>query len=354
MITIKEIAKLAGVSPGTVDRVIHKRSGVSIKTSERVKKILKEHNFKINKIARTLAMKKKYKMAVLLPEFDNENIFWKSPFEGINKAGEELSSSGISVQTFSFNQETAASYLEAFHALLKTKPDGVVLVPTFRKETEQITNVLDQENIPYGFLNINLEGYNNLFYVGQDSYKSGFLAGKLMHLCIGESADIFTVYSRANLSNFQNISERINGFNAYFAEKKLKNVNHNIQFKNLKDSNLVKETIISKLKENTSVKGLFVPTSRASIIAKSLKGIENPPFIIGFDTTLHNVASLEADQITFLISQKSFNQGYKAIAVFAEYLLYNEKIPSRLVSPIEVITKENMAFAERKEPTILL
>lgn len=39
---IKDIAELAGVSIGTVDRVLHDRGEVSEKTRERVKSILKE------------------------------------------------------------------------------------------------------------------------------------------------------------------------------------------------------------------------------------------------------------------------------------------------------------------------
>ena len=62
MITIKEIAEIANVSVGTVDRVIHNRDGVSKKTRDRVQKILTTQNFKINNIARSLAMKKKYNM----------------------------------------------------------------------------------------------------------------------------------------------------------------------------------------------------------------------------------------------------------------------------------------------------
>ena len=105
MITIKEIAKLANVSPGTVDRVIHNRKGVSEKTAQRIREILKEHDFKVNRIAQSLAMKKKYTIAVLLPDHNEENQFWKTPLEGIQKAKEEVMSFGVDVKTFSFDQK---------------------------------------------------------------------------------------------------------------------------------------------------------------------------------------------------------------------------------------------------------
>ena len=44
-IRIKDIAQLAGVSVGTVDRVLHGRSGVSEKSREKVEKILKKLDY---------------------------------------------------------------------------------------------------------------------------------------------------------------------------------------------------------------------------------------------------------------------------------------------------------------------
>ncbi len=76
---------------GTVDRVLHKRGGVSPKTEERIKKILKQKNFKINLIASSLAMKKHHNLAMLIPAFDDDNLFWKSPYSGIQKAKQEVS-----------------------------------------------------------------------------------------------------------------------------------------------------------------------------------------------------------------------------------------------------------------------
>ena len=41
-IKVKDIAQMAGVSAGTVDRVLHKRGNVSAKSQEAVEKVLAE------------------------------------------------------------------------------------------------------------------------------------------------------------------------------------------------------------------------------------------------------------------------------------------------------------------------
>lgn len=55
--TIRDIAELAGVSKGTVDRVIHKRGHVSPGAFEKVNKLLDEINYQPNLIARNLKKK---------------------------------------------------------------------------------------------------------------------------------------------------------------------------------------------------------------------------------------------------------------------------------------------------------
>ena len=183
MITIKEIAEIANVSVGTVDRVIHGRDGVSNKTRKRVQHILEENKFKINSIARSLAMKKKYNLSVLMPDFDTDNLFWKSPLLGVSKAAEEVLSFGIEVKKFTFNQLDKKSYLENFKKLIEGKPEAVIITPLFLNETKIMIALLEEKKIPYLFLNIEMNGFNNISFIGQDSYKGGYLSGKLMHLC---------------------------------------------------------------------------------------------------------------------------------------------------------------------------
>ena len=52
--TLQEIAQAAGVSTGTVDRVLHNRKGVSQKTKEKIQAIIEENGYEPNLIARQL------------------------------------------------------------------------------------------------------------------------------------------------------------------------------------------------------------------------------------------------------------------------------------------------------------
>jgi len=57
-ITLKQIAKLAGVSPSTVSRVINDHQGVRPQTRERVLQIVREYGYEPNPAARSLAFQR--------------------------------------------------------------------------------------------------------------------------------------------------------------------------------------------------------------------------------------------------------------------------------------------------------
>jgi len=65
--TVKEIADRAGVSIGTVDRVLHGRGRVSADTKAKIEAIIESSGFKANSIARRLKRAKPYRSSVLVP-----------------------------------------------------------------------------------------------------------------------------------------------------------------------------------------------------------------------------------------------------------------------------------------------
>ena len=90
-VRIKDIAKMADVSVGTVDRVIHGRSGVSESSRKRVEEILKQLDYQPNMYASALASNKKYAFACLLPQHE-KGEYWTDVETGIHNAVETYSS----------------------------------------------------------------------------------------------------------------------------------------------------------------------------------------------------------------------------------------------------------------------
>lgn len=350
MITIKDIAKKANVSEGTVDRVIHNRGGVSKKTSSKIKKILDDHNFSVNPVASALASKNKHTIASLVPTYDDSDIFWKSPHLGILKGAKDVLNFGVNVNNFTYNQFETNSYLKSFNELLETNPTGVIMVPNFSKETKEIIGKLETLNIPYLFLNIDIEGFNNIYYVGQDSYMAGYISGKLMNLSIPTPTTFLIIQITNSVPKNNALSNRIKGFNDYFIKNNINSKTQTLKIEDLNNSEETKTTINTYLKAHPEIEGLFVPSSRIHLVINCtdtsyLKKMK----LIGFDNTDQNVTYLKDDTVSFLISQKPFYQGYESVRLMADFLI-NKKPPSnnKVLLPIDILTKENVDYNENR------
>ncbi|GMK41597.1 LacI family transcriptional regulator [Paenibacillus sp. CCS19] len=97
MVTIKDIAKLAGVSPSTVSRVVSNHPRISLDTSRKVKQIMDELGYHPNMMAKSLVSKTTNTLAILLPRPAEElfqNDFFGELLRGIltqaNRAGYDM------------------------------------------------------------------------------------------------------------------------------------------------------------------------------------------------------------------------------------------------------------------------
>ena len=87
-IRIKDIAELAGVSPGTVDRILHNRGNVSEPARIAVEEVLKKVNYRPNIHVTGLSLKRKYRVVITTPNV-MEGEYWESIHSGIQYALEE-------------------------------------------------------------------------------------------------------------------------------------------------------------------------------------------------------------------------------------------------------------------------
>ena len=71
--------------------------------------------------------------------------------------------------------------------------------------------------------------------------------------------------------------------------------------------------------------------------------------MIGFDSTPQNIDCLKNDSVSFLISQKPFDQGYESIRLITDFLLKKKAPNNKVYLPIDILTKENVAYNERNE-----
>jgi LacI family transcriptional regulator len=342
---IKDIAMLAGVSIGTVDRVLHNRGEVAEKTREKIQKILKETNYSPNLMAQVLKLKKRFHLVSLLPEPTEDNSFWLKHPIGMTKAIGELDPFPVTLSQVTFDMLSEIDFQKKTKNVLNLKPDGVILAPIFKSESIAFCSRLFREKIPYVFVDGFIENTEFLAYIGEDIFQSGRVAGQLIDMVTPEKSDILVINIARNLQNVHHLNNRSQGFLSYF-DKSGRNKGKKIKI-NISDPSpeSVRIEIDKAFRKNPGIGSIFITGSKSYQIAlyleeKGLKTIN----LIGYDLLDANVKYLKSGITRFLIGQRPEEQTYKAVKKLFEFLsLY--KVPEKMeYLPVDIVTSENVDF----------
>jgi len=101
-VTIKEVAKLAGVSPSTVTRVVQNKSTISEETKKRVRAAMKELDYHPNLNARSLVSQSSQVIGFVLP--DDSDVFYQNPFFPTLKGTDHVSQKAHPFRSASLRQ----------------------------------------------------------------------------------------------------------------------------------------------------------------------------------------------------------------------------------------------------------
>jgi LacI family transcriptional regulator len=342
---IKDIANLACVSIGTVDRVLHERGEVADKTRKKVLKIAKELNYSPNLMAQALKSKRRFQLVSFLPEPTEENIFWNKHPVGMIRAMEELDPFPVSLKQVTFDMLNEDDFQQKADEVLDLRPDGVILAPIFKAESIVFCDRLLKEQIPLVFVDGYIKETEFLAYIGEDVFQSGRVAGQLIDMVTPEKKDILVINIAKNLQNIHHLNNRTQGFLSYFSESgrnRGKKINLNIPDPEVEK---IKKEIDKTFIRNPDIGSIFISGSKSYKIAGYIETEgKNSINLIGYDLLDKNVMYLKSGIIKFLIGQRPDEQTYKAVKKLFEFLSLN-KIPEKMeYLPIDVVTSENVNF----------
>lgn len=342
---IKDIAELAGVSIGTVDRVLHNRGEVAEKTRENILRIVKDLEYSPNFIARALKSRKKFRLVSLLPAPTDDSAFWIKHPEGIKKAMNELEPFPIVFSQVTFDLMDENDFQKKTDKVFDLEPDGVILAPIFKTQATAFCNKLTKNKIPFVFIDGYLEDTEFLSYTGEDIFQSGRVAGQLVDMVTPSEKDILIINITRNIRNVHHLNKRMQGFMSYFPQTG-KNKGDLISM-NIVDPVPLAITAELKnvLRRNPGIGAIFVTGSKSYKIADCLEseGI-NSVNLVGYDLLERNVYHLKSGRIKFLIGQRPDEQTYKGVKKLFDYLSM-DKIPEKMeYLPVDVVTSENVRF----------
>lgn len=319
MATIKEIATLAGVSRGTVDRVLNHRGDVNPQTEEKILQIIRELDYKPNKAGIVLAAQKKnLKLGVVLLGIGNP--FFDDVLLGVHEKEQELAGYNCSVlirQTeYSLKQQ-----LDAIDSLLAEGINGLAISPYNDGAVREKIDRLCEQGIPVVTLNTDIENSNRLAYVGSNFYRSGEAAAGLMHLMTRGEVRVGIVSGSRNILCH---TERIAGFSHVIAS--YPNIRIVDTVNNNDDDRISCELTKKLLADHPEINAFYFTAGGVYGGCQAIEASarKNDTTVITNDMVPTTREYIQKGLIAATICQQPFQQGSQPLALLFTYLTTGE------------------------------
>lgn len=336
--TLLEIARLAGVSIGTVDRVIHKRGRVSAETQKKVEQLLEKVEYTPNVLARHLKRARPYRISVLLPNLGDESLYWYDVYNGILQAKLELSIFNFDIIPHHFFRSDKKSLVSAFEQMQKSESDAWIIAPVM---PDVLFDLLQNnpKTLPIVFLDSLLPGISADCTIAQDPQAGGILAARLMKM-LSQSEGPF-----ASLRPYRgafNLDERLRSFRLSCKDSHITS-SLDLVCSTL-DTETIDDLIETLIKREKDIRGIFIPSSIGHMVGNYLleNNIKQDISVISWDLVEENLLALKKGALDCVIGQRPKEQGRMSLQYVYRYLILGEQGAEQKHIPMDIYFKENL------------
>ena len=321
-VTIKEIAALAGVSRGTVDRALNKRGNVKPEVEQRILEIAERLGYKPNLVAKSLASSGQHSVIGVLVCAEG-NDFFSEVLAGIEAAADEIKDFGFRVlvkKMRGFDVDDQLKLIDEFEAL---GISALAVTPINDEKIKDRLHALLEKNIPVVALNVDIEGSEDITYVGCDYMVSGQTAGAMMGLVTKGKGKVLIVTGSKKILGH---NMRVQGFSQVLESEYPELTVTDIVETN--DSNdTAYEILTERLSKTIDFDAIYFVAGGTvgGIQALIDKGFAHQFKIITNDATSDRIKQMRAGIIDATICQQPYEQGYISIKTLFDYAVFGNK-----------------------------
>jgi LacI family transcriptional regulator len=337
--TVNDIAKAAGVSLATVDRVLNSRPGVRDKTIRRVNEAIEQIGYVRDVTAANLARQRRYRFAFILPESSGQFV------ATLRAAIKEAASSAIADRT---DLSLISVRPDDPHALVKNlqrqRGAGIDGVAILAPETPQVRDEIAHfraDGVPVVALVSDLPNSDRDHFVGIDNIAAGRTAGVLMGRFVRKTTGSVMVLT-SSMQSRSNAERRL-GFDHVMAE----------QFPDLEvlpsieghdDDDTIRRVITTVLDKRSDLTGIYSLGTGNGVLIDVLRerGLSNPVVFIAHELTRNTRHALEGGLIDAVINQDVGHIARSALRILRAKSDGIDILPSQERIRIDILLKENL------------
>ncbi|AGA59655.1 transcriptional regulator [Thermobacillus composti KWC4] len=173
-VTIKDVAKHAGVSIGTVSKVLNNKGYVSAEIRAKVREAIEKLNYQVNANARSLKSAKTNKIGVIVS--DISNIYMMTLAKTIE---DRIRSMNYHMIIMSHNEDPQTER-EVLQLVMEQQADALILAPTGSNANANLIQTVIDRNIPVIIVDREVEGIVTDTIV-DDNYYGSYEAISYLH-----------------------------------------------------------------------------------------------------------------------------------------------------------------------------
>ena len=337
--TVNDIARVAGVSLATVDRVLNARQGVRQITIEKVQAAIDELGYVRDTAAANLARQKTYRFAFVLPDWKGQ--FLASLERGIAETVENARHDRTEIQTLRAPNDDHAALARALGALDAAKLDGLAIMA---KETPVVRDAiadLRKRGVPVVSLVSDQPKSGRDHFVGIDNVAAGRTAATLLGRFVGNRQGKVLVVITTKQS--RDMIERRVGFDAVMASD-FPCIEPLPSLEGRADPAHTEDIVARALAQNPDTIGIYSVGASVQAIARALRKAHLPqrPVLIDHELTENSATLLREGVIDAVITQNTGHLARSALRVLRAKCDRTPVIKSQETIRIDIVIRENL------------
>lgn len=335
-ITSQQIAALAGVSRGTVDRALNHRGGVRPEVQKRIEGIARQYGYRPDRAGKALVTRSPLRVEILLNA--QGNPFFDEVRRGLACALDDFSDFPVEAHTTMARGYELKEQLAQLDALRARRPAGLILTPLNHPAVAQKLEALAAEGCPTVVLNSDIENCARFAYVGCNYLGSGQTAAQITGLITGGRARLLVVTGSLKVMGH---NQRVHGF-SQVARRDFPGLEIVDVIENNDDDVRSFDEVARTLQEQPTIDAAYFCAGGVAggVEAASRYGVKT---IVVCDATPTVRALLQSGQVQAAIGQQPYRQGYEAMKILLAKLLFRQDPASdRLYMENEIYVKYNV------------
>lgn len=337
-VTSQQIAELAGVSRGTVDRALHNRGRVNPEVAARIQKIAEELGYRPNSIGQALVRAKQgLRLGAILQSSETPTM--QDVAAGARQAAEELRVSGVEVEIREIQGRDTAKLLRQMDELLEWGAGGLAIAAGNTPDLVRRIDQLHQRGVPVVTFNTDAPDSRRLCFVGMDSYRAGQTAAGLVRQMLPNGGLVLPIAGHVN--NGAHYS-RLRGFlDALKDESDIQLLPFQPCFDR---DDYAHEITQHTLRENPSLACVYITSNGQRGVCRAIEDERRKGRVrvVAYDLNEPNRKLLQSGDLSFVLDQVALTQGRQPLQILYHFLL-NGTPPEKelLYTDILIRTKYN-------------